>query len=568
MRTRGTAATAGRAAPATDASPPDTSDSRVAAGRALVLVLAASAVVLVVVNRNQWFGGDEWFIITDRGLTKGPGHLGLFEPHYEHWTTVPILAFRALYSVFGLHSYWPYVSMVIVAHLVLVALLWQVMVRSRVDPWVATASCAVFAVLGTGFENLTTAWQVTLVAPLALGLGAMLLAPESGRFRARDALASGLLTAGMMCSGVGLPVLIAVAIVLLVRRGLRVTALTVAAPLVAYALWYVTYERDAREVATPAPGAIPEFVWHGLTEALGDVARFDAIGVLVVLGVAVWTVAHLARRPFDQRLLVPGALAVGAVCFLAGIGYRRGNLAGSDPAGSRYAYVTVAFVLPLVALAGQSLFRGSRTRRVALVLVTAVLVVAQVRELEHGADIDVNNKGVVVATAALVREGRTFLLARPLGPFEPQLTVGEIAAMDRDGKLPDARPSLQDLLTVLGRLDVVVGPDAAVPAREVARVESVRRANAEPDGAGCVRFRARDGNEVVVRLDAPGTFRVRGDGLLAIRLRQARDRVEGVPVYSRLDPDREQVVSVATVDHPLVLTVPTGAPTVLCGLLE
>jgi hypothetical protein len=548
------------------AAPPSASETR-AAARVLALVIGLAAVVLVFENRNQWFGGDEWLILTDRGLTKGPGHLGLFEPHFEHWVTVPVLAFRALYAVFGLHSYWPYVAMVIVAHLVLVALLWQVMVRARVDVWVATASCAVFAVLGTGFENLTSAWQITLVAPLALGFTALLLVPEAGTFSARDAVASALLIVGVMCSGVGLPMVVAAAIVLLVRRGFRVAAAAVAAPAVVYAVWYATYGRDATAVADPAPGSVPEFVWHGLTDALGDVARLDVLGVLVVLGVGAWTVVHLTRRPFDRRLLVPGALAVGAVFFLAGIGYRRGNLLGTDPAGSRYAYVTVALVLPLIALAAQSLFSGSTARRVALVIVTAILVVAQIRVLDDGAGIDVNEEGLVLATAALVREGRTFLLARPLSAFEPQLTVREIAAMDREGKLSDAAPSESDRLTVLARLDVVIGPDAAVPNREVAHLESVRGASARITDPGCVRFRAREGNEVVLRLDAPGTVRIRGDGPLALRLRQAGRHVEGAPVFALLSPDRDDVVSVGTADERLVLTLPTRAPSVVCGLL-
>ena len=156
------------------------------AARALWVVVGLAAVVLFYVNRHQWFGGDEWFILTDRGLTAGPGHQGLFEPHYEHWTTVPILAFRALYSIVGLHSYLPYIALVIVAHLAAVVLLWHVMVRSRIDAWVALCFVTVFAVLGTGFENLENAWQVTLVAPLALGLAAILVVPESGPFaRAR-----------------------------------------------------------------------------------------------------------------------------------------------------------------------------------------------------------------------------------------------------------------------------------------------------------------------------------------------------------------------------------------------
>ena len=103
----------------------------------------------------------------------------------------------------------PYIALVIVVHLATVVLLWHVMVRSKVDPWVALCFVTVFAVLGTGYENLTNAWQVTLVAPLALGLAAILVVPESGPFAGRDAVAAAFMTIAMMCSGVALPMLLA-----------------------------------------------------------------------------------------------------------------------------------------------------------------------------------------------------------------------------------------------------------------------------------------------------------------------------------------------------------------------
>ncbi len=380
------------------------------ARRALWVVVGLAAVVLVYVNRHQWFGGDEWFILTDRGITAGPGHKGLFEPHYEHWTTVPILAYRALYSLVGLHSYVPYIALVIIVHLATVVLLWHVMVRSKIDPWVALCFVTVFAVLGTGYEDLTNGWQVTLIAPLALGLAAILVVPESGPLGGRDAVAAAFMTVAMMCSGVALPMLVSVALVALVRRGWRVAVATAAVPAAAYAIWYLAYGRDGPAVAESAPHAVPRFVWDGITDALGDVARVETIGVIVVAAVVAWLAVQLLRRPIDRDLTVPVALAIGAVAFLAGTGYRRGALFGSDPAESRYAYVTIAFVLPLVALAAQTLFRGSAWRRVVLVLLTVVLVVAQVRKLDHqtvlarpGKDSD---RGALLATAALVREGR------------------------------------------------------------------------------------------------------------------------------------------------------------------
>jgi hypothetical protein len=82
---------------------------------------------------------------------------------------------------------------------------------------------------------------------------------------------------------------------------------------------------------------------------------------------------------------VPGALALGGVVLLASTGWRRGNLPSVGPTTSRYVYMTVAFLLPLVAMAAQGLFRGSTARRVALGVVTVLLVVAQVRVLDREA---------------------------------------------------------------------------------------------------------------------------------------------------------------------------------------
>jgi hypothetical protein len=155
-----------------------------------------------------------------------------------------------------------------------------------------------------------------------------------------------------------------------------------------------------------------------------------------------------------------------------------------------------------------------------------------------------------------------------LNAFEPQVTVDEIVAMDRDGKLPLDEATERDRLTVLARLDLVVGPEAVVPARSVARVESTKRIRATTDAEGCVVARARPGNELVLGLDAPGTFRIRGDGLLGLRLRARTSSTDGEIVYSRLPRNHEQVVSAATADDQLVVSLPANHPTVICGLVQ
>jgi len=403
------------------------------------------------------------------------------------------------------------------------------------------------------------------------------VAPATGRFGWRDVAASVLLVAALASSGVGLPLLLVFAVVSFVQRGWWVTAATAAAPVVAYGAWYLAYGSDAERIADPALGEVPAFVWRGLADALGDVARFEVLGPLVVVATSVWLVVHLVRRPIDRNLLVPGALALGAVVFLASTGYRRANLPGTDAAGSRYAYITVGLVLPLVAMASQGLFRGDAVRRGALVVITAVLVVGQVRVLDHAAEVAApgkeSDRGAMLATAALVREGRgPFVHQSPLHPFEPQVTVDEIVAMDRDGKLPSLDgATARDRLTVLARLELALRPDPVVapaPGTTVAlgpvTGATVRRS---PTETGCVDVDARDDNELVLRASAPTTVRVRGaDGLARVWLRDEERGVDGEAVAAVLEPGAEQVLSLADIEGAVVLSLPPGPGITLCGV--
>ena len=118
--------------------------------------------MLLWIDRHQWFSGDEWDFLVRRGVL-GHSELGLLEPHNEHWSTFPVLIYRALFSVFGVRTYTPYLVMLIVAHLLAAHLLWRLMMRYGVDWLLATGAAAVFMVLGAGWEDLINAFQVTFV---------------------------------------------------------------------------------------------------------------------------------------------------------------------------------------------------------------------------------------------------------------------------------------------------------------------------------------------------------------------------------------------------------------------
>src|SRR5262249_135779 len=122
-----------------------------------------------------------------------------------------------------------------------------------------------------------------------------------------------------------------------------------ALPVIAYAWWYAAYGSKAPDVTSLSYRIVPGFVWDGLTDALGDVVRLRALGVVIVLASFAWLGCQLTHRPIPATLLLPGALAAGAVVSLVLTGWRRGNI--TVPALSRYAYITIALMLPLVAAA-------------------------------------------------------------------------------------------------------------------------------------------------------------------------------------------------------------------------
>ena len=95
-------------------------------------------------------------------VTRKAGDLGdLFRPHNEHWQTIPNLVYRALYGMFGLRTLWvPYQSVVVVLHLTAAALLFVLIRRAGVHPWIATAAGSLFVLFGSGSSNIVRAFQV------------------------------------------------------------------------------------------------------------------------------------------------------------------------------------------------------------------------------------------------------------------------------------------------------------------------------------------------------------------------------------------------------------------------
>lgn len=209
--------------------------------------------------RFSWFSGDEFDFLSARTA----GNLGdLFRPHNEHWSTLPILTYRLLWTLVGLRSYIPYLVVGISVHLINAALLRVVMRRADVWPWLATILALTFALYGSGYFNILYPFQIGFNGALAFGLVYLLLVDNDAPLNRNDILGVAAGLASLMCSGVGVTMVLIVGIAVVLRRGVRI-ALLLSAPLAGcYTGWYLSvgrsgYTRSSGVVQAVEFGGVP-----------------------------------------------------------------------------------------------------------------------------------------------------------------------------------------------------------------------------------------------------------------------------------------------------------------------
>jgi hypothetical protein len=548
--------------------------------------LVAAFAFLLWENRHQWFWVDDWSFIVDRGIL-GHHFQGLWEPHNEHWSTIPILIYRGLFGVFGIRTYLPYVVVLILLHLLTVHLLWRVLLRSGVTALVAACACAIFAILGSGWENLTWAFQLSVIGSIAMGLAALLVAPQTGAFGRRDVWVWVLAITSLMFSGVGITMVVIVGVITLLRRGIQVAALTIAAPTGAYLVWYATYGKDAppgpmQESFTTALQAAPAFVWRGLTDAVASTADFAGIGPVVLVLLGLWLIrsVRLDRPPWPTV----AATTLGAVVFLALTDIRRSGF-GIEYAGtSRYVYVVVALLLPAATLAAASQLDRSNLRYLVLLGFTGLLIFIQMSTLNEAAnrqaEVEQNAKHIILASAELLTRREPIVADEPapklpsdstFAEVAPSLQTEELERLARDHKLPgNVAITQRDLNTARAYLQVALSTIALVEPGPVqpalTRLSGLIR---EPMPDNCVRLTpVGDSPRARFRFATAGTLQVvssrSGAYLARVGTAEGIDFGQGSPL--EFSGGRARVLSVSARDATVELEIPGAGVTTVCGL--
>ncbi len=501
-----------------------------------VAVEVVAFVVYLVASRGLWFFADEFEFLSARGVNVHD----LLASHGGHLVALPVLVYRAMFMVFGLGSYRPYVLMSIVSWLVVAALLRAVMRRAGVGAWMATITASVYVFFGAAGNDILWGFQISFVGALAFGLAQLLLADHEGPLDRRDWLALAAGVASLLCSGVGVTMVAVVALATLARRGWRIAAFH-SLPLAAlYLAWWTTH--DNGQSLNTDRGSLWRWDRRGLSATFDELGHVRYVGWLLgIVLIAGVVLAWRQRRGFvllHTSAVLPFALFAGAIGFLTVTGMSRAVLGVDYSTSSRYLGIVAALVLPAIALAADAIARSGTLLAVAVGIVLLIGVPGNAGRarstLPKQFSYDQTERTIrSLPQTDIAREVPRSL--HPLPNTAPDVTVGWLLDTAAAGRLP-AIANLTPVELATNRLRLAIEETSAsasstgVCRRVVGPVERVLGPGESFVVRGTVQLRLFTGDGIVSRPvlygagfeTGHGLHRLRDvDGSLTLRIRPA-----------------------------------------------
>lgn len=394
----------------------------------------AAAALLLHLGRGLTFFYDEWDWIFDRRSGSGDAFL---RNHNGHLHLLPITAYRILFATVGLQTYLPYRLAVIAVHLACAGAVF-VYCRRRVAPPAALAVSVVVLFLGAAWQNLLWPFQIGFLGSVLFGVLALLIL--DGHTGWRDWLLTLAILLAIVSSGIGIPVLLAVAAELAIRREWRRLVRIVGPPVVAYGLWALGY--GASQVHQSNISRTPRYVFDaaaGAAAGLGNVSM--STGRMLVVGLTLAVVAFVAvHRRLSPRVV---ALVVAGGSYWGLTALSRAG--AGEPAASRYVYFGgVVLLLLIVELVRR--WGSSTAVNMAAVLIAGSLAWSNLVVLRAGAagHREVSSFVRAELSAVELAGARTPADFRPDEGRMPQVTAGAyLAAVQALGSPADTLASLR-----------------------------------------------------------------------------------------------------------------------------
>ncbi len=420
----------------------------------------------------------------------------------------------------------------------------------------ALVAALALAFFGGGAENTLWDFQIAFVAPVMLAMAAV-LARQHRPAGVRGAAVAGVcLVLALMCSGVGIAAVVLVVVFAALTTGIRSALVVGAGPTLVFLGWYAAIGHTA--VSSPVTDRsvylqVPEYVWTGLVASLERASGIDGSGPVLLVALVV--------TPFVVRDVAPGvrALAIAGIAtalfqFLLQ-GWSRVDMGVEQATAGRYAYLTVALLLPSFAVACGWLggrLQGPRWVGALLASLVGLAYAVQGVGLQHAfvesrlavsPDLERQLRGIQAVTTS----GEPVLTEEPFPAYHPDITVALLDSSEARAALPpgpvDRRTQLEgQSLVDVGVAETSFGLPAATDVR----------AGGDALPSGCADFVAPAGG-ARIELESPADgaqFTVTGAASFVTTVLE-RDGLRSLPNVRRVVPGEPLYVAVRVPDATL-----------------
>jgi hypothetical protein len=373
----------------------------------LGIAMAISAALILATADGESFGIDEMFylgrMVEDSGRIVQHHSLDLgylLGPYNGHLQLGGKLIYEATFALFGA-NYTAFVAVNVVALCAAVGLVFE-LARRRVGPLAALAPCILLLFLGFAREVLLWPFDVHTLAAIALGLGAVLALERDDR--RGDVLACVLLTLSVATIEVGLSILVAIAVLVLLRPSRLRRAWIFVLPAALYAAWWIwarKFHQDQSAISADNIDLIPKTVYHSAAAVLGSLTGTNPVIPATYITAVTWfgkALAVLAAVALAVRLGMK-RISLGLWAWLAALLFYWVTMgaAARPPEGSRYVFFGAVAVLLVAAEAISGRVGKRLTAGVAVIAVLALP--ANIAQLRSGHETDVLHHDAGVSRA-------------------------------------------------------------------------------------------------------------------------------------------------------------------------
>ena len=477
---------------------------------------------------------DDWAILQQR---YDGGVDSLLDPYNGHLMAVPILIFKVLARTAGLDVHWPYMTPLIIGHLIAVAGVFAI-ARKRIGAWPALCLVAPLVVLGAAWESLLWPASINFVL-FTMGSVLAWLALDRGD-RKGDVAALLFTLLATFSSGAAICLHLALAAELLFAK--RYRALWVPGiPALLFIVWLVAYGDGGSATfgtIAGAPGFAAEMAATATAGLLGQSSAWGYTLVVLLLGAAAYL---LVTRPATLTPRHVG-VTVALLAFWALTGAVRGGQTGAS--SSRYVEVGAVYLAILLAELGRHI-RWDRRVVVALAAFAAIGMLGNLSLLHYGVGkFGALNEEVSARVGAFdlapQRADANYVLAPGIGyapVAEPYRKLMRLTG-EQGGRSP---AEINELGAGSRAAADVVLNDVAVIKEPVARAASCAPAPTEEQELAqgeplIVRAGAGEGAVVLRRFGERGSgVRIPVPANTALSVRTVRDRAPEQPYRVRIE---------------------------------